>query len=627
MNFKRLVTISLPLLFALAVLFYFNNSSPSQIIDDNNSSPSSSLNQQDEPNPTTLSKNNNILQNFFEKKNDENYRYNANQLTLVNTVEFEENHRTKDTPRSAPFATCPYRPNTYKELGNFPFWGKIMNSSFPCPAAGMNNQLTLLLAYWYCQEQMQKRKISSSEEEGHQDDEALTIFKWKDISCSPTGGKDGNRKFVVGSSDYNYAWFRWSEVFEPRLVPRYYHLSSQQQKKIDDDNNKKEKIPNSVGNSALCLHDSYTWKEHPELAKCNSNIGHLYGTRTWWDLRGRLEPRTRFTNFAKCFLEAASFSAQAEEDHVEESSKLKEVEEDEISEATTEGAKILTLTSPFKKQFLKCISKISRHHSPRHDENEKQEQKEKENNNDKSLFSNGVLGLHIRRGDYAHFCAGLKGSSGIRKFRVPPFKWLSKLNEQLSTKFPDTCAPSDSKIVDHIQRIVLQAASKKNQKKSTSGSGLLHTVFIASNSQSLIEKIRSSLENLYNKKVLKRKLQVLSLTDITGRTESKQDAEKIHQIWPDELYDEKWRQERFWRAQRYSLTDKVMLDILILSLCQVVVLNRYSTFSQSVIDERVLLSATDFVAKNKKSETMMTTTLRDEDFRTSLPGVADVKWW
>lgn len=418
-------------------------------------------------------------------------------------------------------AVCPLRSNTHRELGTFPFWGKQMNASFPCPAAGMNNQLTLMLAFWHCFESLEKKK--TLHKDGAPD---LSLpragFRWKDVSCSPTGGKEGNRRFVVGSADYVYAWFRWSEAFRVLPAPRI------------------SPAENRSSVTTLCLHDSYSWKEHAELARCQSNIGHLYGRREWWDLRGRLLPHPRYRVLMQCIFETAASS----------------------SSPLSGGAAVDDATrSMHRSTFAECIQRAA-----------------KGDRGDAAAMessSSNVLGIHVRRGDYAHFCKGLTGSSGIRKFRVPPYKWLAAASRSLSGRFPDTCAPSDALVLQHLRRLL------------DTPEAAVRTLFIASNSPAFVAAVRNGLAPTHPN------VQVVSLPEALAALLQPSSASPGALEWPSELRTAAMAgggggDGQRDRAATVTTTDKVMLDIVGLAMSGFVVLNRYSTFSQSVVDERVL---------------------------------------
>lgn len=428
-------------------------------------------------------------------------------------------------------SSCALRANSFRELGTFPFWGRQMNSSFPCPASGMNNQLTLMLAFWHCFDEMERSrrsKLSSSSSSAVLSVPAAA-FRWKDISCSPTGGKDGNRKFAVGSFDYVYAWFRWSEVY--RVLPKSRIVKAGGDSSEDRQHQLQEQQQQQP--STLCLHDSYTWKEHPDLAKCQSNIGRLYGSRTWWNLRGRLLPHPRYRIVMRCFFQTVSSSSAA-------------VGGDDDGHNNGE----------MKKRFQDCLKK------------QQQQQQQSQQDFGASSVSTAarVLGIHVRRGDYSNFCKGLAGSRGIRTFRVPPYKWLSKKSRALTGRFPDTCAQSDRLIIEHVKGIldVPEAA--------------IRILFVASNSATLVSEIRKGL-SLY------KNVRVVSLADVLGLFPSL--GEWPSEVLPKEEGGGEAEQQRP-RFKAVSLTDKATLDIIGLAASNYVVLNRYSTFSQSVIDERTL---------------------------------------
>ena len=468
--------------------------------------------------------------------------------TTAADIHVVENARPADTPShgtSAPStadgalsssssltAPCATRPKTFEDLGTFPFWGKRMNSSWPCPASGMNNQLTLLLAFWHCFETKQRRPRLQATLA------ATPGFRWKDISCSPTGGKDGARRYAVGSADYTYSWFRWSEVYHILDAPRH-----------------REESTAPVA-STLCLHDSYSWNEHPPLRRCASNIGHLYGSRTWWDLRGRLEPHARYAEFIRCFFAAATNAATAR--------------------PTDDGTSM-------KAAMAQCLAAPSKEEADRTTRAVQQPRG----------LARRVLGVHMRRGDYAHFCDGLHGSSGIRKFRVPPFRWLRGAAASLSNKFPDTCAPSDATVFGHIRGLL-------SNRSSSPSSAAIAVLFVASNSAAFVTAVRAAIASSHPDVL------VASLADALALVENGD------QQWPERFRD---NANRNGRSAVMSLTDKSMLDIIALAMSDVVVLNRYSTFSQSVIDERVLRAASRAPPQSGKA-----------DFST-LPGVEGIMWW
>ena len=152
------------------------------------------------------------------------------------------------------------------ELGTFRFWGKDMNSSWSCPTAGMNNQMQMLMYYHNCQKARGE-----------------PILKWKDISCSPTGGvhKDGG-SYAVGSSSYKYTWFRWSSMF-------------------------------NVSNGGICFSDNYTWSMHPWIRDCkltDNSYKKFYGTEAYWQHRPMFNFRQSFYNEVENFLKQTGIGKQ-----------------------------------------------------------------------------------------------------------------------------------------------------------------------------------------------------------------------------------------------------------------------------------------------------------------------------
>lgn len=363
-------------------------------------------------------------------------------LELPTTTEQPTTQRPSSPAASLSSRSCPLEPKSYEPLGNFIFFGKPMNESSPCPTAGMNNQIVMLVAFLHCL----RTRFGGKR-----------VFLWKDISCSPTGGKEGMRQYRVGSTDYTYAWFRWSEIF---LLPT---TSSQE-----------SNLP------LLCLHDNYTWSENgPSISGCSTTLDRIYGSKDYWSIRNRLPLRPRFNELAQWLLAPALGGVEGRE--------------------------------------RKFVS------------------------------------VHLRRGDYGNFCRQTKGSSGEKKFRIGPVRWLGANATGLSRSFLHSCAPSDAAVYANVRKVI-----------ETFGAAF---VFLATNSKEFASNFAQSSNRTDGPQV-----PVWTLQTLLEAPRSEADLEVGQRLGVHSL----------------SHTERVILDMNILSMGSAVILNKYSTFSQSVIDFRHL---------------------------------------
>jgi hypothetical protein len=370
---------------------------------------------------------------------------------------------------------CPAS-KAFQPLGNFTFWGKPATVASTCQTSGLNNQLSLWLAIWHCHE---RRYLTAKRNESTQERRELDVpFRWKDISCAPTGGKDAGSKFQVGSADYEYAWFRWSEIFEI-VAPR-----------------------GTASYAPLCLADHYTWSEGgAEQKKCPPSLGKAgQGTPLWWDLRGRLQLRDHILNYARCTMLGRCGG-----------------EEDDLEAAAAGNATAMMPASVGK-----------------------------------------TLGIHVRRGDYKHFCEGLMGTRGVRAFRTVEFHWLQGKTRSLGRKTMDTCAPSDELVLEHVATFVRRDPT-------------ITRVAIVTNS--------AAFETWFRRRVAE-VLPGVAVVSTQNMPSYWPPAVRPHAT-PASATDEA-------RTARVSEIERSWVDIATLALSDVMVLNRYSTFSGSAVNERVL---------------------------------------
>ena len=341
-------------------------------------------------------------------------------------------------------------PTTFANLTSFPFWGTTMNTSSPCPTSGMNNQISMLLGLMYCATQQRNRiaftgsgTVASDTEDDHLIPHSLVesflapdgnsnsasqaeasspsaspaaavalpfqLFRFKDISCTPTGGKEGRKSFKVGSSDYEYAWFRWSEIFDfggrgaLGAVRQHNPSGSAFAALVDGHAATAAENDGGGGGSAglgggeiaaptaavptvrVCLRDDFTWSEHRWMKArgCLTTVDHFYGTAAYWRLRA-LMPLHRWY-----YALAAEFLRYARRGRGGDGGVLIDEEKEE------KNSTVLKKNRSNRRQQL-------------------------------SINQEKTLAIHVRRGDYVNFCQGTASSSGVKKFRIAPFVWFKR---------------------------------------------------------------------------------------------------------------------------------------------------------------------------------------------------------
>jgi hypothetical protein len=380
---------------------------------------------------------------------------------------------------------CGYeKPRSFEPLGSFSFWGKTMNSSWPCPTSGMNNQFTMLVALFHC---------AMGGGTGNSPREAA--FRFKDITCSPTGGRQGKTSYRVGSDDYEYAWMRWSEIFDIERGLASFAAAA----------GTPERPP-----SVLCLNDSFTWKEHPSMGRCSTNIGHLYGSESYWAARRVFVFRERYHALARCFVAWAAAGAD-----------------------TTSAAD----------HWQRCHSQDG-----------------------EAGKTARLVGIHVRRGDYEGFCKGIVHNSGKSRFRTPPFVYFGTRKAtalSVSKQVMRACAPDDRAVKYGLKRALASSAAE----------GGAHTtvIAVATNAAGLVATLAKDAELKASGAV------VSSIGDFVDAVKERTGTPAA--TWPAAL-----------GGGPVTRTDLSVLDMTVLSRADAAVLNRYSTFSQSAIDERIIRS-------------------------------------
>ena len=418
-------------------------------------------------------------------------------------------------PPTPPLEICNgRRRRSFEPLGSFFFWGKWQTAAEPCPTSGFNNQLSLVFALVACAAKNQAAF-------------KLTEFRWNDISCTPTGGKIGRSSFRVGSDDYEYAWFRWSEIF---AVPDPMRATHRGDAAADatTTTTAKPRLP-------LCLSDNFTWSEHPVVKRrCATNIGHLYGSPEYWRYRALLPLRPRYERLARCFIRfAAAHRAAGAGDWA----------------ALSENA---TAAAAARAAWRNCGAPS-------------------DGSADAELPL--TVGLHVRRGDYENFCRGIVKNSGQKKFRVPPFV---QLRSNATAGFVSE-ALEDGK---HVMRVCLpdNDAVKRGLDRAVrgpnDGAAKATVVVVATNDKQLLKAALAGSA----------KDGGALAVDFRGFLLAAHGGDEAAAKWPPALHAAEEGDEAFARWVAFKPTDHAMLDVVLLSLCRRVVLNRYSTFSQTALD-------------------------------------------
>ncbi|RNF20918.1 uncharacterized protein Tco025E_03623 [Trypanosoma conorhini] len=399
---------------------------------------------------------------------------------------------------------CDKPRRSFEPLGEFRFWGRTMNASWPCPTAGMNNQLMLLMGRLHCLAAREARSFAAASAGGPRH---ISIFKWKDVSCTPMGGKEGRRRYAVGGDDYTYTWFRWSELlqFDDFRVWRGSGGAVGPAEVTLGPLDNADAAPRAaeVHVTRVCLSDAYGWSEQPSLSTCPASVDHIWGTAVYWDLRRALRPHAWFERAAVAFLRRRGIAPSPSQQHM-----------------------------------------------------------------------HAVMSLHVRRGDYKKFCRENEHGRGRRKYRVPPFVYLKRWRHVNSTivgkNFWEECYPS-------LQHIVATVA------KVTHAHAHITKVMLMTN----VAGFRAQLAVALRQLPATRHLTLLSFVAASADDKARDtDAGSRHAglAGVGEVPPSYWPR----RVAYYTKAEAAWMDITLISLAEVMVLNRYSTFSHSAVDLHIL---------------------------------------
>ncbi|ORC91123.1 uncharacterized protein TM35_000061280 [Trypanosoma theileri] len=483
-----------------------------------------------------------------------------------------------------PLANCSDPRRSFQPLGEFKFWGKVMNASWPCPTSGMNNQLMMMMGKLFCLSEAEAKRGAAVSSNGNSHDNnnnnnnnnnsnsggkevgivnkhspSVAVFKWKDITCSPTGGKEGKRRYAVGGDDYVYMWFRWSELMEfsevrlhatatsvnavgyagvVSLLPTANETTQKEEKEKKGEQEQQQLLKTShdaTHVTHICLSDVYGWSEQPWLSSCPASVDAIWGTAVYWDMRYALKLHTWFEKTAVDFLQRHGVARSPSQSHL-----------------------------------------------------------------------HAVLGLHIRRGDYEKFCRENAHGKGRRKYRVPPFvylkRWKHPNNTILGANFWDACYPSLQQIITtvatitakytHIRTVMLMTNSvffrkaltdALRERKDTQHLNVLSFVAAApdrnrattTNTNTNTTTTSEGGDNRSNVDIHSSNNNN-TITTTTTTTTTAVAGEVPPSYWGRS------------GAAYYTTAEAAWMDIALISLAEVMVLNRYSTFSHSVVDVHIL---------------------------------------
>ncbi|KEG07379.1 hypothetical protein DQ04_09981000 [Trypanosoma grayi] len=400
----------------------------------------------------------------------------------LNSLPHGTSHRLKE---------CDEPRRSFQPMGNFVFWGRVMNTSAPCPTSGMNNQLMMIMGKLHC---FAVNESKHSFPAGGASPVAL--FKWKDISCSPTGGKEGRQRYAVGGEDYAYSWFRWSELLDFADVrlrlgsgDAVGHAGVNLLSNGEDSNARvMQERASEEHITRVCLSDTYSWSEQPALAACPASVDHIWGTPVYWDLRRSLQLHPWFYRAAVDFLRRQGVARAPSQEHL-----------------------------------------------------------------------HTMMALHVRRGDYQKFCSENARGRGRHKYRVPPFVYLKRRQHPnvtvIGNSFEEACFPSLQHVVAAVARVAATHAH-------------ITTVLLVTNAASFRQKLAKALRSRPD-------TSNLTLLSFVPASSEQQDGEHPPPYW-------------LRHATYYTTAEAAWMDTTLISLAQVMVLNRYSTFSHSAVDVHIL---------------------------------------
>ncbi|RNF10478.1 hypothetical protein TraAM80_01524 [Trypanosoma rangeli] len=185
-----------------------------------------------------------------------------------------------------------------------------------------------------------------------------------------------------------------------------------------------------------------------------------------------------------------------------------------------------------------------------------------------------VMALHVRRGDYKKFCRENEHGRGRHKYRVPPFvylkRWRHVNSSILGTNFWEECHPSLLHIVATIANVTQTYTH-------------ITKVMLMTN----VARFRAQLAVALRGQPATRHLTLLSFVAASADNAGKDtDVGLLHveRAGVGEVPPSYWPRH----ATYYTESEAAWMDLTLISLAEVMVLNRYSTFSHSAVDLHIL---------------------------------------
>lgn len=212
------------------------------------------------------------------------------------------------------------------------------------------------------------------------------------------------------------------------------------------------------------------------------------------------------------------------------------------------------------------------------------------------------IAIQVRRGDYENFCRETRYSSGRYKYRIPPYVHLFQNHPNVSAlyhSFMDVCYPSLRLIVDGIASTLRKLGAAEGRDIAT---GSIQHVFLATNAPKFRLELKRALKSNSETKDL-----TLLWFESDGVPMSADHYYTPHLVSteaPDAPLFSGNRNEAegamrdtkpapatpppFWHRPFYTSTEAALMDINFMSMASVAIVNRYSTFGQTAIDEHIV---------------------------------------
>ena len=434
------------------------------------------------------------------------------------------------------------RPSTFENLQNFYFRRRNFEdaSRTNFSVVGFNNQFITQIFKAKCAAGLQQAAL------------------WlPDVTLVSLGGsgKSGLKTFDSGPNAS--VWFRWSEIF---------------------DFNRKQS-PN-VANLSLCFADnmSGTPRFRPGR-KCGSKITRSqYGSESFWRVRALFPLRRRYLGIASCFLHfARSFF------HTETDSVFATKIWDKLADADKcrQDQACMVWTAKAASAWYNCGVEEATGDELR-----------------SATLDNALplVGVHLRRGDFYYYCKLLRNPKGNVRV-MPAFDWSVKANwdEQRGVsislsgshsplrKIRHTCFPHNAVIQRAWPKVVVDfLSSRKNRSDNAGAAGFL--VYVASGDPEMFSLIRAATQDTLKQSKSAHRALIINFRNFAIAAHHGDSSWR----WPAALQSREYPHPSNGQSPPFTQVDRGIIDQLLLSLCDSTTLNRWSSFSQNVVELRML---------------------------------------